>query len=815
LCQPRQHKYDRPERKTRWRITEDNISAIPAPSSPTHLHFDVSSGLKSVLGGELITNDEVAIFELVKNSFDAGASQVDIHFDKQSIVVLDNGIGMSSEDIEKKWLFVAYSSKRQRSQDFRDDIAERRRYAGSKGIGRFSSDRLGGVVVLQTRPKSAPTGPVHALRVDWDRFDVNHLEHFEKVPVDFISKETGFGLPDGLPKVSHGTAITIEGLRKHWQRDDILRLKSALSKLINPFGAESDGFRITIYSPDEKANDDQLAEMFRKRKEELSPNSLVNGAVGNFIFSTLQEKTTFIEVSIADDGRLESTLIDRGELIYRVREPNQYPKLVGSGFAAKVFFLNQSAKMTFAKRMGVPSVQFGSIFVFRNGFRVYPIGEEGDDWFGIDRRKQQGYSRFLGTRELIGRIDVSGTDENFQEASSRNSGLIETIAVQQLRKCVREHCLKRLERYVVPVTFIDKEDKNTSDVSRLLTDPGRARVAAAVAKLVDSQEVELIEYSQKLISILDERSSQFEGSLASLRAIAEKTRDQLLFQKIEEAEKRFSELRESEAQARIQADEERKAKEAAERRANTAEAHASRTTVQLEEEKKRNLFLTSIASLDTQTILNLHHQVTMYAVDINQQIENFLLRVSTQDSVHRNDVLNAIERISLLNKKIMGVSKFATKANFRLESEHIKADMGEYIEQYINGVAKDFLFGPLRVAVETDGKGFEHKFKPIDVSVVVDNLIANAKKAGANRLRFEITHPNRDSIHIAVIDNGRGFNDLIDNLERVFEKGFTTTDGSGLGLYHVRMVLGEMNGTIQATKGPGGKGATFSIRISR
>ena len=82
----------------------------------------------------------------------------------------------------------------------------------------------------------------------------------------------------------------------------------------------------------------------------------------------------------------------------------------------------------------------------------------------------------------------------------------------------------RLERYVVPVTFVDKEDKNTSDVSRLLTDPAGARVAAALAKLVDDKNVELLEYSKRLVGILSERSAQFEASLASLRAIAEKTK---------------------------------------------------------------------------------------------------------------------------------------------------------------------------------------------------------------------------------------------------------------------------------------------------
>jgi YD repeat-containing protein len=59
--------------------------------------------------------------------------------------------------------------------------------------------------------------------------------------------------------------------------------------------------------------------------------------------------------------------------------------------------------------------------------------------------------RFLGTREIIGRVDVFGSDEDFQEASSRNQGLIDTPAVRQLREAVMEKCLKRLERYVVPV----------------------------------------------------------------------------------------------------------------------------------------------------------------------------------------------------------------------------------------------------------------------------------------------------------------------------------------------------------------------------
>ena len=87
-----------------------------------------------------------------------------------------------------------------------------------------------------------------------------------------------------------------------------------------------------------------------------------------------------------------------------------------------------------------------------------------------------------------------------------------------------------------------------------------------------------------------------------------------------------------------------------------------------------------------------------------------------------------------VNRKVMGIAKFATKANFRLESEKIRADLSAYVDQYVTGVARDFLFKKMSLSVESDGKGFVQLFKPIDVSVVIDNLISNAKKARATGL---------------------------------------------------------------------------------
>jgi HSP90 family molecular chaperone len=85
---------------------------MPKENESKKLNFDVSTGLKRVLGRELITNDEVAIFELVKNSFDAEATAVNLYFGEANVVVADNGSGMSYDDLLNKWLFVGYSAKK-------------------------------------------------------------------------------------------------------------------------------------------------------------------------------------------------------------------------------------------------------------------------------------------------------------------------------------------------------------------------------------------------------------------------------------------------------------------------------------------------------------------------------------------------------------------------------------------------------------------------------------------------------------------------------------------------------------------------------
>jgi len=769
-------------------------------SSP--LHFKVSSALKRVIGRDLITDEFVAIFELVKNGFDAGASCVDILLKDNRLLIADNGKGMSLQDITDKWLFVAYSAKRDGSEDpgdYRHRIGEHRLYAGSKGVGRFSCDRLGETLRMQTRRHG--TTSVETVSVNWERFELDAKEEFADVPLTHSTNDA-FELPPELPSLGSGTVLEISGLREQWTREKLLRLRAALAKLITPFeGTEQ--FQIRLSVPHEAKTDAEAPS---------DAIDVVNGPIRNFIFDTLKGKTTHLEVFVSPDGKfIESTLTDRGTLIYRIREQNPFPLLSGSEFRCNLFYLNRSAKQTFAQRMGVRSVSFGSIFLFKNGFRIFPIGDEGVDTFGIDRRKAQGYNRFLGTRDVIGRIDISGSDELFRESTSRDQGLIETPAYGQLEDCFDDRCFRRLERYVVGVNWKDALDLDVQDSSRLRGDHASARITTIVTQLAGTEGVQLLDYNHDLVRILNERSEAFTETLVALQVLATKSGDIDLLKEIEAASQRYANLQRAEVAAREAADRERTARREAERAAAEAARRAETVANEFAEERKRSLFLTSLSSLDREVVEILHHQIIIHAAAVNEILNGQFDRLRDGTLPSREDLISTFENISFQNKKILSTARFATKANFRLDSETIDEDIASYMADYINDVAPMFSETGIKIRMHSDTKGLKRRFKPIEVSILVDNLISNANKAEASEIEFTLDQPTTRELRVVIQDDGRGLAPEITDRKRIFEKGFTTSTGSGLGLYHVAQILDDLGGSITPEECP--RGARFTIRI--
>ena len=209
--------------------------------------------------------------------------------------------------------------------------------------------------------------------------------------------------------------------------------------------------------------------------------------------------------------------------------------------------------------MGVRSVEYGSVFLFKNGFRIHPFGDERGDSWGIDRRKQQGQARFLGTRDLLGRVEIRGDNPEFQEASSRDGGLIQTPSVDALRSLVMDHALRRLERFAVDVIRYGNQDDAPGEI--------RAKTLELLLGLTKRKVLIDIHYGPEAIDILREASEKSLLSVVSqFGRLAVENDDPRLLQDVRRAERRIRQLEKARKEAEAEATRSAEARAEAERR---------------------------------------------------------------------------------------------------------------------------------------------------------------------------------------------------------------------------------------------------------
>jgi len=761
------------------------------------MQFRISSALKDIIGKDLINDDFIAIFELVKNSYDAYATKVkisfnDIYSDKSKIIIEDNGKGMNYDDLENKWLFVAYSAKKDGSENkdlnFRNKIQVQRSFAGAKGIGRFSCDRLGKNLYIETT-KNEEDNKTESLYVDWGNFENDLKEEFININV---IHET---LPD-IKKI--GTKLEIMDLRSSWDREKLLKLKDALAKLINPnIDSFDDTFEIILDVKDELLKDKNFDDYHK----------IVNGKIQNLIFETLDLKTTKIisEVLSQNNGTIKTSLYEANKLVYEVIEKNNYKYLHNISYT--IYYLNQSSKATFSRRMGMQPIQYGHIFVYKNGLRIYPYGERGEDPLKMDNRKAQGYNRYIGTRETIGHINITEPNGFLKETSSRGDGLEKNENYFEFVEHFFE-TLKKLEKYNIEITnwgndlpndYINLKDKNIQEA-----------LINVIKNLTNAKNSLSIKYSDEIINILKKKEeSSVKGLLNNLRLDLESDNfdKRKILSQISKTEQKIDELKEIKKEAEEEAlNSLIKNKELENRKDNLEK--------KLEQEIKEGVFKKSIIGQDKEQLISLQHQVNHSSSRISRNIK--LLLKGMESNKTKEDLMKYINTISFENEKIASISSFVTKANFNLRATEIEMDIVQFIEDYIQNIYsnKEPLINTkdLRIYfVNNQNSKVEKVFRPLEITMMIDNFINNSIKAEATKLEF-IIKKRSGILFIDVIDNGIGIKEDIKN--KIFDFGSSTTNGSGIGLYHIKDIVEKLDGTIELSKENNLFGAEFNIRIN-
>ncbi len=739
----------------------------------TPLQFKISSALKNIIGSDLISDDFIAVFELVKNSYDAHATKVEITFENiytknAKIIIKDNGKGMNYDDLINKWLFVAYSAKKdgteEDSYDYRDKIKIKRAYAGAKGIGRFSCDRLGGQLYLETI-KDEQNSKVETLLTEWDKFEGNLKEEFVNISVihETISK-SNFNL-------QKGTVLEISNLKSDWNKEKFLQLKDALAKLINPnIQIQDDEFVIELNVSDEIEND----------KKETEYRKIVNGKIQNLIFETLEIKTTKIKSELKNNV-ITTSLFEGGKLVYQIKEDNTYVFLNNIDF--NIYHLNRSAKLTFAKRMGIAPVEYGHVFVYKNGLRIYPYGERGEDPFKMDNRKAQGYSRYLGTRDVLGYVSISEPNELLKETSSRGDGLSKTEAYFELVDWFYS-TIKKLEKYIIDITDWGN-DLSNEDYIKLDTLSKQNAVQDLISNLTKSKDLISFVVAPEIFEIIDKKQEKSTKNTLSKIKKQLKSDDydkDAIIDSISKIEKNLDELKKTTEEASASNDK--------------SFIKNEELTESLEVQKKKGAFQGSLIGTDKERIIGLQHQIYHSSSRVSRSLKLLLQHLGAENLDEKTK--KYIKIISLESSKINSIANFVTKANFNLKASEITTDVIDFIIDYITEIYliedKVIDIGIKITFVNNFKADYIKEFRPLELTTIFDNLISNSEKADAKNIDI-IFNENKGKLDIEINDNGKGISEK--NISEVFEMGYTTTKGSGIGLFQVHdLVTNNLKGKI-------------------
>ena len=354
--------------------------------------FTVDTHLFRELGELLVGRDSTALIELIKNAYDADATEVTVHgehLDNPSqgrILVIDNGIGMNSSDFENGFLRVA---SRLKDQGERRSTLFQRRYTGAKGIGRLAAHKLARRLEVHSVPrvsKSKERRRELFAAIDWDE-----IEQYETL--DELESADAIVLKTGTTRenVPSGTALVLSRLRRAWTQTERTRFFVEVQSFDPPTFLREPLPRSVIAKPllfDTPVVRDQGTDTM------VSPfqvNLEGDFAAGENYWALVAEMANWVleiradpndehvDFAIAPTKKMLRENPDAKETHHSISHPA--PKR-GPHFDARI--LVREGPLQLARDQRVWATNTSGVRVYMEGFRVLPYGEPKDDWLSID-----------------------------------------------------------------------------------------------------------------------------------------------------------------------------------------------------------------------------------------------------------------------------------------------------------------------------------------------------------------------------------------------------------------------------------------------
>lgn len=368
-------------------------------------------------GGKAITSDITAIFELVKNSRDANARQVTIHFKdirtkNACIELYDDGDGMSEGDVKEKWMVIGTDSR------LRDDKTKSGKpVLGEMGIGRMACQKLGGLTELI----SVKNKQRIKMTFDWSLFEKSGIT-VDKIMFPVETSSSG--------GMENGVTLEIKNLKSDWDSRKINDLKEELSVLITNEISDDIKILVKVGKEDGEVIGKNYAKLMA-RVTDNAPFKLKAKFDGNKL-------TASIFTQVGQRGKWEEQ-----------EASGVYDDTAVGPFSVEVFhFPRAPAKAKseliekyYDHRIGTEKLEaflkdhYG-MYLYRDGAWMKPYGGK-MDWLSLEAGARQETSK-IGLKQVFGRVFLSKKKNPEIKPASHRETLIENKAFLNLQKIMKE-----------------------------------------------------------------------------------------------------------------------------------------------------------------------------------------------------------------------------------------------------------------------------------------------------------------------------------------------------------------------------------------
>ena len=380
------------------------------------------------IGRDLVQDPYAAVIELVKNAYDADSPNAVIAFERMDneeyrISVADSGHGMTRDTVISKWMVPSTSDKEDR--DGRSPGG--RTMQGRKGIGRYAASILGQDLLLETTTAS---GDKTTLYLQWEDFE--HAEYLGDVEI-LIETES--------VKHEAGTTLTMavgeEGLAA-WRDSQFNKLQFELRKLMPPFPtmATEQAFGVVLRISGVPGVDDMDARVVPfplvKHFDYRIAGKIRAGGTGSLVYSQQKSRNAADEeIKIDLEGPSECGELEIDIRVYD-RDPASVDQLIRRGLrdAAGSYL----GKLQARKLLN----EYNGIGVYRNGFRLRPLGDSEFDWLKLSEQRVQRPALRIGSNQVIGYVQIQSEEQSQLIEKSARDGLIENGAFGRLKDITKK-----------------------------------------------------------------------------------------------------------------------------------------------------------------------------------------------------------------------------------------------------------------------------------------------------------------------------------------------------------------------------------------